>query len=113
MSQSSILFGGLFLGFIVYVTLKGQLPAYEQVLWGQVSNSTATAGSSVQSSQQAQQTASSVNSVFGSAIGSNQPATASNIITGQSGDQIGTTLTSIWNNMKSFNTWVENQGWGN
>jgi hypothetical protein len=32
MSQTSIIFGALLVGFIVYVTAKGQLPAYFAVL---------------------------------------------------------------------------------
>lgn len=34
MSQTSIIFGTLLIGFIVYITIKGELPAYAAVLWG-------------------------------------------------------------------------------
>lgn len=32
MSQTSVIFGALVIGFAVYITVKGQLPAYFQVL---------------------------------------------------------------------------------
>lgn len=34
MSQTSVIFAGLLIGFVVYVTLKGELPAYAAILWG-------------------------------------------------------------------------------
>jgi len=45
MSPSSVLFGGLFIGFIVYVVMKGELSQYGAVLWGPVNNQSPTAGS--------------------------------------------------------------------
>lgn len=106
MSQSSILFGGLFIGFIVYVTMKGELSSYTAVLWGAVPATSQSA--SAQTANQATATAASVNNLFGSALGSSNPATAQNIVTGQSGDQIGTTITSMINAYQRFNTAVQN-----
>lgn len=34
MSQTSIIFGALLIGFVVYVTLKGELAAYANILFG-------------------------------------------------------------------------------
>jgi hypothetical protein len=44
MSQSSIIFGALFVGFLVYITMKGELQAYAAVFKG-----TASTGNSVTS----------------------------------------------------------------
>jgi hypothetical protein len=34
LSQTSIIFGALFVGWVVYITLKGELPAYAAILLG-------------------------------------------------------------------------------
>jgi hypothetical protein len=34
MSQTAVIFGSLFVAFVVYVTLRGQLPAYAAVFLG-------------------------------------------------------------------------------
>jgi hypothetical protein len=34
MSQSSLIFGALFIGFLVFITMKGQLPQYAAIFWG-------------------------------------------------------------------------------
>ena len=41
MSQTSIIFGALIVGFIVYVTIKGRLPMYAAVLFGGVKGTNA------------------------------------------------------------------------
>lgn len=33
MQQSSIIFGALFIGFLLYVTARGRLPAYVSLFW--------------------------------------------------------------------------------
>jgi len=38
MSQSSVIAFFLIIGFVVYVTMKGQLPAYAAILFGQSAN---------------------------------------------------------------------------
>lgn len=40
MNQSSIIFGALLVGFVVYVTTKGHAPAYAAVLFGKVQGNT-------------------------------------------------------------------------
>lgn len=34
MPQSSVIFGALFIGFLVYITMKGELGAYGQAFFG-------------------------------------------------------------------------------
>lgn len=41
-NQSTKIFAGLFIGFLVYVTIKGELPAYAAVLIGQKPSSAST-----------------------------------------------------------------------
>lgn len=51
MTQTSVIFGALVVGFIVYITTKGRLPAYVATLWATAPNSgTASAGNTPVSS---------------------------------------------------------------
>ena len=35
MSQQSVIFAALFIGFVVYITARGRLPAYVALFWAQ------------------------------------------------------------------------------
>lgn len=76
MSQSSIIFGALFIGFLVYVTMKGQLKAYAAVFTGSV------------------QTGGNLTDPIASTPNP-APSSSTNLVTGNPNDQIGTFLTSI------------------
>lgn len=39
MNQSSVIFGGLFIGFLIYVTIRGRLPAYAALFYQKGSGS--------------------------------------------------------------------------
>lgn len=41
MSQQSAIFAAMFLGFVVFITMKGKLPAYVALLWSHASPSPA------------------------------------------------------------------------
>jgi hypothetical protein len=79
MSQSSIIFGALFIGFLVYVTMKGQLKAYGAIFTGSAA-STSNAMSPIAATPSPATTTTS---------------NPSNLVTGRSDDQIGTFLTSM------------------
>lgn len=34
MSRTSVIFGALFIGFLVYITMRGQLKDYGSLIWG-------------------------------------------------------------------------------
>lgn len=62
MSQTSVIFGALVIGFIVYITTKGRLPAYVATLWATAPSSTnAGAGGTPVSSMDTGQLAQAAN----------------------------------------------------
>jgi hypothetical protein len=54
MSQTSVIFGALLVGFVVYVTSRGQLPAYLAVLGFGGSSSNASTSSNPQTALNSQ-----------------------------------------------------------
>jgi len=44
MSQQSAIFAALFLGFVVFITMKGKLPAYVALLWSRSKASSSGTG---------------------------------------------------------------------
>jgi len=48
MSQSSIIVAALIIGFLIYITVKGELPSYKAILLGTSASSSTASASSTQ-----------------------------------------------------------------